>query len=158
MSRADFRRDGHWFWSAVKENTPVYRDVLIAAFFINIFALALPLFTMNVYDRVVPNAAFDTLWVLALGVFFILIADVVLKTLRGHFLDLASRRVDVGLSSRIMEHTLGMRLEHRPASVGSFAVNLRSFETLRDFITSATITTVVDLPLLRTQTPCFFRI
>ena len=146
VSRADFRRDGHWFWSAVKENTPVYRDVLIAAFFINIFALALPLFTMNVYDRVVPNAAFDTLWVLALGVFFILIADVVLKTLRGHFLDLASRRVDVGLSSRIMEHTLGMRLEHRPASVGSFAVNLRSFETLRDFITSATITTVVDLP------------
>ena len=146
VSRADFRRDGHWFWSAVKENTPVYRDVLIAAFFINVFALALPLFTMNVYDRVVPNAAFDTLWVLALGVFFILIADVVLKTLRGHFLDLASRRVDVGLSSRIMEHTLGMRLEHRPASVGSFAVNLRSFETLRDFITSATITTVVDLP------------
>ncbi len=146
VSRQDFRREGHWFWAAVKENTPVYRDVLVAAFFINVFALALPLFTMNVYDRVVPNAAFDTLWVLASGVFFILIADVILKTLRGHFLDLASRRVDVELSARIMEHTLGMRLEHRPASVGSFAVNLRSFETLRDFITSATITTVIDLP------------
>ena len=140
------KRAGHWFWSAIRANKPVYRDVLLAAFFINVFALALPLFTMNVYDRVVPNAAFDTLWVLALGVFLVLVGDVVLKSLRGHFLDLASRRVDVELSAKIMEQTLGMRLEHRPPSVGSFAVNLRSFETLRDFITSATIATVIDLP------------
>jgi len=146
VSDSDYKREGHWFWSAVRANTQVYRDVLLAAFFINVFALAIPLFTMNVYDRVVPNAAFDTLWVLALGVFFVMVADVVLKSLRGHFLDLASRRVDVELSAKIMEHTLAMRLEHRPASVGSFAVNLRSFETLRDFITSATIATVVDLP------------
>ena len=146
VSDSDHKREGHWFWSAVRANTQVYRDVLLAAFFINVFALAIPLFTMNVYDRVVPNAAFDTLWVLAVGVFFVMVADAVLKSLRGHFLDLASRRVDVELSAKIMEHTLGMRLEHRPASVGSFAVNLRSFETLRDFITSATIATVVDLP------------
>ncbi len=146
VSSGDFKREGHWFWSAIRANTPIYRDVLFAAFFINVFALALPLFTMNVYDRVVPNAAFDTLGVLALGVFLIMIGDVALKSLRGQFLDLASRRVDVDLSARIMEQTLGMRLEHRPASVGSFAVNLRSFETLRDFITSVTITTVIDLP------------
>lgn len=143
---ADFKREGHWFWSAVKQNSPVYRDVLFAAFFVNIFALALPLFTMNVYDRVVPNAAFETLWMLATGVLVVMVGDFSLRTLRGYFLDLASRRVDVNLSSRIMEQTLGMRLEHRPASVGSFAVNLRSFETLRDFITSATIVTIVDLP------------
>jgi ATP-binding cassette subfamily C protein LapB len=146
VSDGDFRREGHWFWSALRENTPVYRDVLLAALFINVFALAVPLFTMNVYDRVVPNAAFETLWMLASGVFIVLAADLLLKSLRGYFLDLASRRVDVSLSSRIMEQALGMRLEHKPASVGSFAVNLRSFETLRDFITSATITTVVDLP------------
>ena len=139
-------RKGHWFWSAVRANTPVYKDVLLAALFINVFALAVPIFTMNVYDRVVPNAAFDTLWVLAVGVVLVLLADMMLKSMRGHFLDIASRRVDVDLSAKIMERTLGMRLEHRPASVGSFAVNLRSFETLRDFITSATLTTVVDLP------------
>ena len=139
-------RDGHWFWSAVRGNLPVYKDVLVAAFFINLFALAVPIFMMNVYDRVVPNAAFDTLWVLATGVVIVLVADMVLKSMRGHFLDLASRRVDVELSAKIMERTLGMRLEYRPASVGSFAVNLRSFETLRDFITSTTITTIVDLP------------
>ena len=146
VSGPDRKRDGHWFWSAIKANSRVYKDVLVAAFFINVFALAVPIFTMNVYDRVVPNAAFDTLWVLAVGVVVVLIADMSLKSMRGHFLDLASRRVDVELSASIMERTLGMRLEHRPASVGSFAVNLRSFETLRDFITSATITTLVDLP------------
>lgn len=142
----DFQRQGHWFWSAISANALVYRDVLIAAFFINVFAVAVPMFTMNVYDRVVPNAAFETLWMLAIGVVLVLAADLLLKSLRGYFLDLASRRVDVSLSARIMEQALGMRLEHRPSSVGSFAVNLRSFETLRDFITSATITTVVDLP------------
>ena len=146
VDSSDTNRDGHWFWSAIRENMPVYKDVLVAAFFINLFALAVPIFMMNVYDRVVPNAAFDTLWVLATGVVIVLVADMVLKSMRGHFLDLASRRVDVELSAKIMERTLGMRLEYRPASVGSFAVNLRSFETLRDFITSTTITTIVDLP------------
>jgi ATP-binding cassette subfamily C protein LapB len=139
-------REGHWFWSAMKANLPVYRDVLLAAFFIGLFALALPLFTMNVYDRVVPNAAFETLWMLAAGMLVILLGDVLLRTLRAYFVDLASRRVDVELSAKIMEQALGMRLEQRPASVGSFAVNMRSFETLRDFIASATITSVVDLP------------
>ncbi|HKK23384.1 MAG TPA: type I secretion system permease/ATPase, partial [Pseudohaliea sp.] len=137
---------GHWFWSALRENTPIYRDVLLAAFFINVFALALPLFTMNVYDRVVPNYAVETLWMLAAGVVVILLADITLRTMRGYFLDLASKRVDVKLSGQILERVLGMRLEHRAPSVGSYAVNLRAFETVRDFITSATITTVIDVP------------
>jgi ATP-binding cassette subfamily C protein LapB len=94
---------GHWFWDAIRANTPVYRDVLLAAFFINLFALALPLFTMNVYDRVVPNQAVETLWMLAAGVIVILLADITLRTMRGYFLDLASRRVDVKLSALIME-------------------------------------------------------
>ncbi len=137
---------GHWFWDAIRANAPVYRDVLLAAFFINVFALALPLFTMNVYDRVVPNYAVETLWMLAAGVIIILLADITLRTMRGYFLDLASRRVDMRLSAEIMERVLGSRLEHRPVSVGSYAVNLRSFETVRDFITSASITTLIDLP------------
>ena len=137
---------GHWFWDAIRANMPIYRDVLLAAFFINLFALALPLFTMNVYNRVIPNQAVETLWMLAAGVIIVLLADVTLRTMRGYFLDLASRRVDIQLSGLIMERVLGIRLEHRPASVGSYAVNLRSFETVRDFITSASITTVIDIP------------
>ena len=137
---------GHWFWDAIRANAPIYRDVLLAAFFINLFALALPLFTMNVYDRVVPNQATETLWMLASGVIIVMLADITLRTMRGYFLDLASRRVDIQLSSLIMERVLGIRLEHRPGSVGSYAVSLRSFETVRDFITSASITTIIDIP------------
>ena len=136
----------HWFWGALLEQKGVYRDVIAAAFLINIFAVVMPLFTMNVYDRVVPNNATDTLWMLALGVFLVFIMDFMMRLLRGHFVDLASARVDVKLSALIMERVLGMRLESRPASVGSFASNLRSFESVRDFIASATVTALIDFP------------
>ena len=136
----------HWFWGTLAENSHIYRDVMIAAFIVNIFALAMPLFTMNVYDRVVPNRSTETLWVMAIGVSLIVIGDLILRTMRGYFLDWASARVDVKLTARIMEQVLAIRLEQRPNSVGSFASNLRSFETVRDFITSATITTLIDIP------------
>jgi len=136
----------HWFWSSLKENTNLYRDVLLAAFFINLLAVALPLFTMNVYDRVIPNAALETLWTLAVGVIIVVFADAMLRTIRGYYLDLANKRIDIQLSADIMERVLGIRMELRPVSAGSFAANLRSFETIRDFITSATITAVIDLP------------
>nr|WP_301101850.1 type I secretion system permease/ATPase [Propionivibrio sp.] len=136
----------HWFWGALLEQWPVYRDVAGAALLINIFALVMPLFSMNVYDRVVPNNATDTLWMLALGVLLVLGMDFMMRLLRGHFVDLASARIDVKLSALIMERVLGMRLETRPASVGSFASNLRSFESVRDFIASATVTALIDLP------------
>ena len=138
--------DEHWFWSAVKKNLPVYRDVLVAAFFINVFALALPLFTMNVYDRVVPNYAVETLWTLAIGLLIVVVMDFTLRMMRSYFLDLASERIDRHVSADIMERVLGSRLEHRPSSVGSYAVNLRSFDSVRDFINSVSITTLIDLP------------
>ena len=136
----------HWFWGAVIDQWPVYKDILAAALLINLFALAMPLFTMNVYDRVVPNYGLETLWMLALGVLVVLALDYVLRLLRGHFIDLAGARIDVRLSALIMERVLGMRMVDRPASVGSFAANLRSFESIRDFIASATVTAVIDLP------------
>lgn len=136
----------HWFWGSLAENSRIYRDIMVAAFVVNMFALAMPLFTMNVYDRVLPNQATETLWVMSLGISLIFIGDLVLRTMRGYFLDWASTRIDIKLSARIMEQVLGIRLEQRPNSVGSFASNLRSFETVRDFITSATITTLIDIP------------
>ena len=119
---------------------------MFAAFFINLFALALPLFTMNVYDRVVPNHAVETLWTLAIGLVIVVIMDFTLRMMRSHFLDLASERIDIGVSAQIMERVLGSRLEHRPASVGTYAVNLRAFDSVRDFLNSATITTLIDVP------------
>jgi len=141
-------RSRHWFWSAVFENRRLYRDALLAALLINVFALAMPMFTMNVYDRVVPNNAVETLWVLAIGIALVLLFNLVLTTLRAHVVDTASKRIDVKLSALIMDRVLGLRMEGRPASVGSFAANLRSFESIRDFIASASLTTLVDLPFV----------
>jgi ATP-binding cassette, subfamily C, bacterial LapB len=139
-------RRGHWFWSAVLAQRFVYRDVMLAALLVNLFALAFPLFSMNVYDRVVPNNAVETLWALAIGVTLILLADLAMRKLRSRFVDEASARIDVELSARLMERVLGMKLENKPESVGSFASNLRGFEQVRDFIASSTVTTLIDLP------------
>lgn len=141
-------RKGHWFWSTLLRQWPTYSEVLIAAVLINAFALASPLFVMNVYDRVVPNNAIDTLWVLAIGAFTVFAFDFMLKTLRGYFIDIAGRIADIRLASRIFEHVLGIKMASRPASAGAFANHLREFESLRDFFTSATVTTLVDLPFV----------
>lgn len=136
----------HWFWGELAEQWLVYRDVLGAALLINLLALAMPLFTMNVYDRVIPNRAIETLWVLGLGVILVIGIDLMLRLLRGYFIDLASARIDMSLSAKIMERVLGVRMEARPAAVGAFSSNLRSFESVRDFITSASVTAFIDLP------------
>lgn len=147
--RAPYVKSGrpkHWFWGVLSENKRIYRDIMLAAFLINMFALAMPLFTMNVYDRIVPNRSVETLWVMVIGIALIVFADIALRTMRAYFLDWASQRIDIKLSASIMEKVLGTRLELRPSSAGSFASNLRAFETVRDFITSATITTLIDIP------------
>ncbi|WP_373921778.1 type I secretion system permease/ATPase [Undibacterium cyanobacteriorum] len=136
----------HWFWGAVLEQKSIFKDILAAALLINIFAIAMPLYTMNVYDRVVPNFAVETLWVFSGGIVLVLILDYIIRLMRGHFISLVSSRIDLKLSALIMERVLGMRMSERPASVGAFASNLRSFETVRDFIASATVTAMIDLP------------
>ncbi len=141
-------RDAHWFWGVIAQHKYLYRDVLITALLINFFALVSPLFVMNVYDRVVPNHATDTLWILSIGMLIAISADFVLRMMRAWFVDLAASRVDVTLSATIMERVLGMKLSERPASVGSFASGLQSFEAVRSFISSATILALVDLPFV----------
>lgn len=141
-------RHKNWFWSVVFDNWRLYRDALAAAFLINVLALVMPLFTMNVYDRVVPNKAIETLWVLTTGVVLALLFNWALTAARARVVDQASSRIDVRLSAQIMERVLGLRLEGRPESVGAFASNLRSFESVRDFIASASLTTLVDLPFM----------
>ena len=142
------KKGGHWFWSVIQENRRLYRDILIGSVAINLFALAMPLFVLNVYDRVVPNQATETLWVLAGGVFIVLCFDLALRLMRSSFVDLAASRADVKLSSSIMAKTLGLRLEDRPVSTGSFTSTLQSFESIRAFIGSATILGIVDLPFV----------
>lgn len=144
-----FKDDGeHWFWGVIKNSKKIYRDVLIAAFFINLFVLAQPLFVMNVYDRVVPNSAFETLWALAIGVLIVYLFDLLLKTLRSFFVELAARRADIILSSQLFEKVLNLSQRSRPVSVGAFANRLHEFDSIRNFITSSTVLTLVDLPFV----------
>lgn len=140
--------DKHWFWDVIYKSWPIYAEVLVASFLINLFALASPLFVMNVYDRVVPNKALETLWVLAIGICIVFVFDFVMKSLRGYFIDVAGKRSDVILSSTIFEKVMGIKMESRPTSVGVFANNFHEFESFRDFLTSATLTTLIDLPFL----------
>lgn len=138
----------HWFWDVIFKSWPIYIEVLVASLLINMVALASPLFIMNVYDRVVPNHALETLWVLAIGVLTVYLFDLIMKSLRGYFIDAAGKRSDIILSATIFEKVLGIKMESRPPSVGAFANNLHEFESFRDFLTSATLTTLIDLPFL----------
>ncbi|PQJ62121.1 type I secretion system permease/ATPase [Photobacterium angustum] len=139
-------RDGHWFWSTLWESRNIYRDVLIASILINIFAIAAPLFTRLVYDKIVPNLAFDSLWVLAIGITVIFVFDLILKLLRSYFIDLAGKKSDLLISAKIFSRVMGIRMEAKPASVGAFARHLQEFESIREFFTSATVSSLIDLP------------
>ncbi len=138
--------DRHWFFGAVRENRGIYGRAIATAVLINLFALASPIFTMNVYDRVIPNSAIETGWVLGLGVLVVLVFDLIMRTLRGYFIDFAGRKIDVEAARRIFSQVLDMKLAYRPASSGAFANMLRDFDSIRDFLTSATLTGLVDLP------------
>ena len=138
--------DRHWFWGSVLECKDIYGRVAVAAILINIFGLTSPIFIMNIYNRVIPNNAIETGWVLGLGALTIFIFDFIMRNLRGYFIDLAGRRIDIIAGRRIYDQLLNMKLAERPTSSGSFANMLRDFDSVRDFITSATLTTVIDLP------------
>ncbi|MCI5059591.1 MAG: type I secretion system permease/ATPase [Alphaproteobacteria bacterium] len=138
--------DRHWFWGAVFENKLIYGRVALAAILINLFGLTGPIFIMNVYNRVIPNNAIETGWVLGIGALTVFLFDFIMRNLRGYFIDLAGRRIDVMAGRRIYDQLLNMKLAERPTSSGSFANMLRDFDSVRDFVTSATLTTVIDLP------------
>jgi ATP-binding cassette subfamily C protein LapB len=136
----------HWFWSVVQENRPTYILILVGSLLINFLALAGPLFTMNVYDRVIPNNALETGWALGIGVLIVFIFDFVLRTLRAYLIDVTGRSIDVRVGRKIFDQVLNIRLSDRPRSSGAFANMLRDFDSVREFFTSATITGLVDLP------------
>jgi ATP-binding cassette subfamily C protein LapB len=136
----------HWLWQHVKDATPIYRDVIIASIMVNIFALVSPLFVMNIYDKVVPNLAFESLWVLAIGAGLAYIFDFILKQLRGYLIDVAGKKVDIEVSSKLFAKVVGVPLEKRATSIGGMAKQITEFDNVREFFSSATITALVDLP------------
>ncbi|QXI53750.1 type I secretion system permease/ATPase [Pseudomonas alvandae] len=135
-----------WFRDTLKRSRWLYADAIAASLLINIIAMAAPLFVMNVYDRVVPNQAESTLWVLAVGITGAYVFDLILKMLRSLCLDLAGKKTDLIISATLFERIVGMAMKYRPARVGSFAQNIHEFQSLRDFLASLTLTSLIDLP------------
>jgi len=140
--------DKHWFWDTLKLSKPIYKDVLLASFLINLFVLATPLFTMNVYDRVIPNNALETLWMFTFGVIVVYILDVSLKFTRSYMLEIAAKKSDIIISSIVFEKVLDLTLESHPKSVGAFASNIKDFDSIRSFLTNATLTVLIDMPFV----------
>ncbi len=138
----------HWFWDTLKLSKNIYRDVIYATVLVNLFVLASPMFTMSVYDRVIPNNATETLWVFALGVLVLYILDTFLKFTRALLLESAGKKSDIIMSSIIFEKVLDLKMASHPKSVGSFASNLKDFDSIRSFLTNATLTTLVDIPFV----------
>jgi len=136
----------HWFWDTLKLSWPIYKDVLLASLLVNLFVLASPLFTMNVYDRVIPNNATETLMVFAIGVITVYILDGFLKFFRTRMLEIAAKKSDVVMSSIIFEKVLNLKMAFHPKSVGSFASNIKDFDAIRSFLTNSTMALLIDLP------------
>lgn len=137
-----------WFFRTMQKNVGIYKLVLIAALLINIFVIFVPLFTMNVYDRVLPNKAVDTLWVLLIGIIVVLCFDFVLKLMRAYFIEQAGKRADIRMSNKIFDQLLNIKLDSKPSSTGMFVSRLQSFESVREFFTTATVTALIDLPFV----------
>ena len=135
----------HWFWSTVQRFWPNYTHVAIAAFIVNVLALASPLFIMNVYDRVIPNGAIASLIALSIGLLLAIIFDFVLRTVRSRIIDMTGKKLDVVLSAQIFEHVLSVKMAQRPTSVGILANQLRDFDSVREFFTSGSVVSAIDL-------------
>ncbi len=137
-----------WLMEPMRANKATYWKVAMAAVFINIFGLMTSLFTMTVYDRVVPNNAISSLVALSIGFGIVVIFDFVLKLLRAYFVDHAGAQIDRDIGDAVFERMLAMRLELKKGSTGALAGLMRELEALRDFFASATLTAVVDVPFI----------
>lgn len=137
-----------WFRDTLKHSRWLYGDALLASLLINLLGLMVPLFVMQTYDRVVPNQALSTLWVLVVGLFIGTAFELVLRMVRAHLLDQAGKKTDLILSATLFERITGMSMKARPATIGGFAQSIHDFQGLREFLTAVTLTSIIDLPFV----------
>ena len=137
-------RPRHWFWTPFLQNRAGWTQVAVAALCINLLGLALPIFVMNVYDRVIPNAAFVTLWTLAIGVGIAIGLDLILRAVRSQVLESIGRRLDTGIAATLFAHALALRPLSRKSGASVLASQIRDFETVREFFSSASFVSLID--------------
>jgi ATP-binding cassette, subfamily C, bacterial LapB len=142
------QRSGHWFFSAFRKSKWIYVQVMIAAMVSNFLSLTTSLFTMTVYDRIIPNGAFESLIALSIGVVIALGFDFLIKSLRASFIDVASKRADLEISRRLFDRILTLTPGEQRQKTGAMAGTIREFETLREFFNSSTLVILIDLPFV----------
>jgi len=140
--------DASWFWDAFTANWWAYLQGAIATGFASLLALSAAVYSMQVYDRVIPSDSTNTLMVLTIGVVIVYVLELVLRTFRAYVIDYAGKKVDLDVSEKVFNQGVGIRMESRPQHTGTFISQLREHESLRDFVTSAAIFTLADFPFL----------
>ncbi len=138
----------HWFWSELRKERRSFNPVFLASLLINLLAIALPIFTMNVYDRVIPNKAAETLWVLGIGVVLAFALEYVLRRARTSVVDQITRRLDLKLSQKIFGRLLASPLDERKGHTGSMAARVSEYTIVRDFFASTSLVMVIDVLFL----------
>jgi ATP-binding cassette subfamily C protein LapB len=146
--REKTERSGHWFFSAFRKSKWIYFQVMVAAMVSNFLSLSTALFTMTVYDRIIPNGAFESLIALSVGVVIALAFDFLIKSLRAKFIDVASKRADLEISRRLFDRILSLTPSEQRQKTGAMAGTVREFETLREFFNSSTLVILIDLPFV----------
>lgn len=135
-----------WFWKIIWRFRRYYYQVILTTLIINVLALVSSLYVMNVYDRVIPNKSYDTLWVLSIGVFIAIGFEFIAKIIRGRLTDIAGKKADLIISSALFRRVMQIKMVNKPVSAGSYANNLRDFESVREFMTSASLLAIIDMP------------
>ncbi len=138
----------HWLWGTLYQLRSSYWQIAFAAFLTNMVSLVIPLFALNVYDRVIPNASFSTLTVLAIGAFVAIFFDFLVRLIKTHFIDVTGKKADLVLSRKLLEHVLSIKLGGKNFSIGSLVNHLREAEVIREFFSSITLTYIIDAPFV----------
>lgn len=141
-------RKGHWFWSRFRGQSGLIRDVVLGSFVANLIAVAVSLFAMQVYDRVIPNQAVETLWVMVAGAMLAILMEAIIKISRSHLMDISGKSIELDISKDLFQRLMGMRLSSRPMSPGSLIYAVREFGSVREFFTAASVGSIADLPFV----------
>ena len=138
----------HWFWGEFRHHRRAFGEVALGSFVANLLAVSVALFSLQVYDRVIPHQSEATLWVLALGAALALAMEAFLKVARARLMDSAGRRIELSVQARLMDRLLGMKRDPGGASPSSLFQSMREFGSVREFFTASTVGTVADLPFI----------
>lgn len=141
-------RIAEWLMSPIRGARHIYLQVIAASILINLFGLAAALFSMVIYNRIIPNGAIDSLVAISIGIFIVLIFDFILRCIRGYLIDVSGVRIDAEVGGRLFSNLINMNLAEKRGSTGGFASILREYESIREFFSSATVTALADVPFI----------